>query len=140
MEGTEDLAGDRPYPLHIHLFAFSAEICPRNPNTLLPRLRGVLNLDHFKLHRLSVARVCAYGDAFALVRLELLRIVPIKIDVRPQGSLQNRPYGVTSKAAMGKFPELRCCTLPFAFWASLICEISRWGPISSSKVEKISLR
>src|SRR6266446_2166887 len=58
----------------------------------------------------------------------------------PQGSLQNRPYGVTSKAAMGKFPELRCCTLPFAFWASLICEISRWRPVSSSKVEKISLR
>src|SRR6266404_979444 len=59
---------------------------------------------------------------------------------KPQGSLQNRPYGVTPKAAMGKFPELRCCTLPFAFWASLICEISRWRPISSSKVEKISLR
>ena len=58
----------------------------------------------------------------------------------PQGSLQNRPYGVTSKAANGRFPELRCCTLPSAFRASLISEISRWRPISCSKLEKISFR
>src|SRR5258708_8112 len=71
--------------------------------------------------------------------LEALRAIPsieechsvagelsLILKVRPQGSLQNRPYGVTSKAAMGRFPELRCCTLPFAFRASLICEISRW--------------
>src|SRR5207248_6913328 len=48
----------------------------------------------------------------------------------PQGSLQNRPYGVTSKPAMRRFPELRCCTLPFVFRASRICEISRWRAIS----------
>src|SRR5713101_6055551 len=54
----------------------------------------------------------------------------------PQWSGQNRPYVVTSKPAMGRFPGLRCCTLPFAFWASLISEILRWKPISSSKFEK----
>ncbi len=54
----------------------------------------------------------------------------------PQWSLQNRPYVVTSKPAMGRFPELKCCTLPFAFPASLICEISRWRPIPPSKLEK----
>jgi hypothetical protein len=59
---------------------------------------------------------------------------------RPQGSLQNRPYGVTSKPAMGRFPELRCCTPPPAFRASLISEISRWRPISSPELEKISFR
>ncbi len=32
---------------------------------------------------------------------------------------------VTSKPAKGRWPELRCCTLPFAFRASLIREISR---------------
>src|SRR6266478_7982562 len=63
-----------------------------------------------------------------------------RAEIVPQGSLQNRPYGVTSKAANGRFPELRCCTLSFAFRASLICEISRWRPISSSKLEKISFR
>ena len=36
MEGTEDLAGDRPYPQHIHQFVFSAELCPCRPNILLP--------------------------------------------------------------------------------------------------------
>jgi site-specific recombinase XerD len=54
------------------------------------------------------------------------------------------PSVVTSKPAIcghfktghGRFPELRCCTLPSAFRASLICEISRWRPISSSKLEK----
>ncbi len=53
--------------------------------------------------------------------------------------LGGRPPGGTSKPANGRFPELRCCTLPFAFWASLISEISRWKPISSSKLEKVFL-
>ncbi len=82
MEGTEDLAGDRPYPLHIHHFAFSAEICPCRPNILLPCLRRVLRFDHIELHRLSVTCCYAQRDTFALVRLELPGIVPIKIDVR----------------------------------------------------------
>src|SRR6266404_1376108 len=59
--------------------ALSAEICPRIPNTLLACLRGVLSLDHFKLQRLSVAFLHAYARAFALVWLDLLCIVPVKI-------------------------------------------------------------
>jgi hypothetical protein len=54
------------------------------------------------------------------------------------------PSVVTSKPAIcgqgktghGKCPELRCCTLSFAFRASLISEISRWRPTFSSKLEK----
>jgi hypothetical protein len=56
----------------------------------------------------------------------------------PQWSGQKRPTVVRSKPANGCGPGLRCCTLPFAFRASLISEISKWGAISSSKLEKIS--
>src|SRR6266576_1333659 len=38
------------------------------------------------------------------------------------------------------FPGLRCCTLPFAFRASLISEISRWRSITSAALEKNSFR
>ena len=55
---------------------------------------------------------------------DLLKPHVTKVVVCPQGSLQNRPCGVTSKPAMGRFPGLRCCTLPFAFRASLISQIS----------------
>ena len=58
-----------------------------------------------------------------------LTVPDIDTKFEPRGSLQNRPYEVTSKAANGRFPELRCCTLPSAFLASLISKISRWRPI-----------
>jgi hypothetical protein len=56
----------------------------------------------------------------------------------PQWSGQKRPTVVRSKPANGCGPGLRCCTLPFAFRASLISEISRWRAVSFSKPEKIS--
>jgi hypothetical protein len=56
----------------------------------------------------------------------------------PQWSGQKRPTVVRSKPANGCGPGLRCCTLPFAFRASLISEILKWRAIPSSRLEKSS--
>ena len=103
------------------------------------------NSPHWPRAFLEDRRKCAATVALSSVSATMRNIINGArfsnfVHIQPQGSLQNRPYGVTSKAAMGRFPELRCCTLPFAFRASLISEISRWRPISSSELEKISFR